>query len=985
MVESGQVPRREFLISASIIGTSLLVGCRALRNNGSDTLIAKTPPKELNAWVKIDGEGRVHLIVDKVEMGQGVATLFVGMAMDGLGVSASRIDFSFAPPDEIYINRKIKAETLNVTIPLQVQFTGYSTSTSDAWVTAQGAVMGARAKLIAAAAKRWSVASSAVTLADGAALEKAGQKRRLGLGELVSDAAQVDLRRETIEPLQPQAMSTMKRVDFLPKVTGKPIFGIDVSAATMGVSKLRYTVLVRSEEIGARLRVSNLAELTQMPGFYAAFPILEDQAFAIVADRYWQARKIAQATRFQSLAGPNANFSSEQMIDDYLKMLNNKKISVRTPLDIGFGAPETIALSEQNHQAEYVLPLLPHATLEPMNASCAFVDGQWSIWVPTQYPEAAESAAARVFKVKEQQVRIVTTYVGGGFGRRLAVDYVTLVASVAKELATRKGPENAAVKLVWSREEDFRYDYFRPIACHKIAASLDSQGISAWKQEIATQSITAVASQDIISSLIPDKLKNQTLISLFSKIGAASFNLVNLDPVAVEGAVDTDYKLGRFALNAVGYTPDSMPRIPIGYWRSVGHYHTCFAIESFIDELAKKFGRNEVELRRYALRSSPRGLEVLERCLTLSQYDPRVKGGLAMGLARHSGWGSSIAMVMQVGLGERGEPQVKAVWAAVDVGFALQPDIIRQQIEGGIIFGLSAALKQEIRIEKGVVRESNFYDAGDVLRLNESPKITVDIVARPREIAPTGVGELGVPCVAPALANAVHNLTGKRVRRLPLTAERLKMSTIALLITLLGGFFSQDSYAQRRSFRDGRDAFGYLFQVATSPRCANCHGAIAMKSGIHYPTVGDDRRPHAMAIDARFPSLGGDCTSCHQKKNQDMPRYPPGAFSEATPDFLWHMPPPSMVLATVTTPRQLCEQWTDPARNALVPGKKGGINDLATFRREFMIHAQNDPLVEWSFKPGLGRTPAPGSKAELVEAMDLWISWLEAGNRCDAL
>ncbi len=950
----------------------------------SDDLASTVPSRELNAWIKIGANGRVGLIVDKVEMGQGVTTLFVGMAVDGLGVPAEMIDFSYAPAEEIYVNRKIFARTLNISLNLQLQMTGYSTSTVDAWETVQGAIMGARAKILAAAANRWQRNEvRGLDLLESKVIETDGERRSINMWELAQEAAAIDIRKLKIEALKPKKMRSMQRVDQRPKVTGEAVFGVDVTAAMMGVPKLRYALLVRPEEIGATLQVSNGSELSRMSGYFAAFPIMKNRAFAVVADRYWQARKIAEAVRFETRAGPNKNFSSETVIQDYLKILNNTKIGLRVPVDLGWGALEKVTLSSEKHEAEYVLPYLQHATMEPMNASCAMINGVWTVWVPTQFPEAAQSAAAKVLGVSEKSVDIESTLIGGGFGRRLAVDYVNLVAAVAKELFNLKGAEGSAVKMVWSREDDFQYDVFRPIACHRISASLGSKGISAWRQEIATQSIIAASSQDLFGSWIPDKIKSNALVSIVSRIGTDALNLANLDPLSVEGAADTDYKFGHFGLNAVSLTPDSTPQIPVGYWRSVGHSHSCFAIESFIDELAKKHDRDEIAIRRAALRESPRSLAVMDRCLSLSSYKPSKDSRGAMGFARHHGWGSYIAMVVQIQIDELSRIQVKQVWAVVDVGFALQTDIIRQQLEGGIIFGLSAALKQEVLIEQGRVRERNFYDSGDVMRLHESPSITIEIIDPGSEVKPTGVGELGVPCVGPALANALHNLTGKRVRRLPLSADRIR-SALAFLILLLSAWtLDTPLEAAEAPFSDGKAAFQYLYQVAQSPRCVNCHGVL--EGSLHFPTVGEQRRRHPMNIDARFPELGGDCMSCHQKFNFKRPRYPPGAFNPQLPDFFWHMPPVTMILGTVRSARELCELWTDKQRNAKIPGERGGLDDLALLQREFKIHARTDPLVEWAFQPGPGRTPAPGSKALLIEAMDLWLQWLGEGHSCQEL
>ena len=481
--------------------------------------------------------------------------------------------------------------------------------------------------------------------------------------------------------------------------------------------------------------------------------------------------------------------------------------------------------------------------------------------------------------------------------------------------------------------------------------------------------------------------------------------------MAFEGAAESEYDFGKLALSVLGFVPSQIPDIPIGYWRSVGHSHTAFAIESFIDELAQKHGRNEVTLRRLALHKSPRAAAVLNKVVEISGYKsqtlaaeaqpatnkakfPPAPNQAALGIARHSGWGSHVAMVAKVSILPNGDARVHKVWAVVDCGLTMQPDIVKQQIEGGIIFALSATLKQEINIENGQVKERNFYDTGDILRMHESPEIQVEIINQPAGVKPTGVGELGVPCVAPAVANAVANLCGKRVRRLPLTAGRIAaaIGILCMFSSSLLSLFPSVSLASGEStgsatqFTDAKSAFNYIFRVATSPRCANCHGT--QINNRHFPTIGDKMAPHPMNIDSRFPELGGNCTTCHQKVNQLEPRLPPGAANNLMKDFLWQMPPASMILSDIKTPKQLCILWTNPTKNARIPGDRGSLESAQMrqkFKEKFDEHVDHDPLIHWAFQPGLGRTPSEGNKETLIAAMQLFTSWIVAGNNCEQL
>ncbi len=970
--------RRDFLLQTVCLGGTFLISCKASRSRVASS--SPVPLQKLTPWLSMGADGSIQIVADKLEMGQGVTSLLVGLTADALDVSPERIQYVFAPVDDLYINRKVKATAYNITLTLPVQFTGNSTSTPDAWDNFLVTMMGARAALLAAGARRLGVTAQQVSLRDGFVEAKNGS--RTSLAELVNDAARIDMKTLSLEPFTIRRLPSMPRVDLLPKITGTAEFGIDVDASMMGVERLRYAVLVRSPEIGGTVRARNAEALLNRPGVFDIFPVLKGRAIAIVADRYWQARQAAKALEIDVISGPNRSVSSETIIQDYLSLLRGQKAGHKIPLDLGWGAPESIALAAESHKAEYILPYLPHSTLEPMNAACAPTGDGWTVWAPTQFPEAAQAAAALSLNVKQGSVKVVSTLMGGGFGRRLAVDYVSEVAAVALALSQRKGAREAAVKLLWSREEDFQYDYFRPIACHSIAAALDAKGIQAWKQDIATQSVTVYSSADFAASLLPDKLKNKFFISTLSKLSKKVLETVNVDPLAFEGAADTDYSLGRFALNSVGYSPNQVPQIPVGYWRSVGHYHTCFAIESFFDEIALKYGRSEVDLRRTALKDSPRGLKVMERCLSLSGYSSQRGGNTAMGMARHAGWGSFVATVLEVERADTDYFRVRRVWVVVDCGPALQPDIIRQQVEGGVIFALSAALKQEVHIQNGRVTERNFYDSGDILRMHETPEIIIDIISQTQDIKPGGVGELAVPCVAPALTNAVYRLTGKRVRRLPVTRERLQATATGLIffLSLLFGFLDTKLMAAPR-FATGPEALEHLYQLVQHPRCKNCHGVLDAQ-GQHRPTVGDASLLHPMNISARLPKLGAECFSCHGKQNPKEERLPPGVARPESGVPAWAMPPATMIFATLKNRRELCELWTDPNRNSQMPGQRGSLENLPKLRKEFLHHAEEDPLIQWAFAPGPGRTPALGSKDQLIEAMDVWLRWLESQKSC---
>jgi isoquinoline 1-oxidoreductase subunit beta len=1007
----------------TISGAFGLAGCKFLKRKSSG--FASVPSHGFGPFIKISAEGKVSVVCDKSEMGQGVTSLFCSLVAEELEINSQLISYEFAPAEEVYINRRVVIPLYVAKVPVHAQITGLSSSTSDVYEKMRLAAAAAKQALQIAALKKFGLPQTQIEqtiLKEGKVVHlKSGQAASFGelaqasgpiseeffkrykLGSYKKQegnlpAPKANLRfLGKVPPQQPGKSADFLRVDAFSKINGSAVFGIDVLPKHTGHERFLFAVVVRGREIGSSVSIQNNSEVQSLPNVKHVVSILNGRGVAVVASTTWHAISAARQVKLNVTPGKNVQFSTEGesgIVQKYLNAFDNKtpnvtKIPVVPSIGIENQLRETIGAIE----AKYVVPYVPHSTLEPMNC-VAFLDGGiWTVWAPTQFPEAALAAVSRAAGVPESRCRVVTTLIGGGFGRRLVTDYIMEAVSVSKLI------NGQPVKLIWTREDDTRHDYFRPVAVHKMLGSPALGGEPAAnsrggiKHEIMSQSINSFVVQDYIACIVPDKLKNQKLLAAFARIGAVALNNLPLDPFSVEGAYETHYDFQRHNLVSGELTGASVPAFPIGYWRSVGHSHTAFAIECFIDEMCSENSVNAIEFRKNCLHKNSRALGVLQRVLQISGYNPSAQktsqhktqvknSGTALhrakGFACHSGWGSSVAAVADVSVDvSTGAIVVHEFWVVVDCGFVVQPDIVKQQVEGGIIFGLSAALKQEITVINGVVQQSNFHDC-DILRYHESPKINVEINQQPANVNPTGVGELPVPVAAPAVANAVANATGMRLRRMPFTPVRV--------IQALGVFLMFIFNLQARS--DGKTAFDYLHSVASHPRCVNCHGIL--KNGEHVPTVGNGPvlQPHPMRITSVYPNLGGDCITCHQKENIPLVGAPPGAANNLMKDFLWQMPPTTMILKLNIGKKELCEIWTNPQKNAGKNGDRGGVSSpeaLAKMRKEFMHHVSDDPLVHWAFQPGIGRTAAPGSREQLISAMDSWIGWLEQGNRCGQL
>lgn len=722
--------RREFLERAGAAAGALtlsvnLSGCR--REAPPDAGGASFAP---DAWIRVNPDGSVLVMVDRSEMGQGVSTALPMLVAEELDADWSMVRFAFAPAHRAYRNRLSFG-----------QVTGGSTSVMNAWMPLREAGARARAMLVAAAAADWGVPVSECHTDPGVVVHGPSD-RRAGYGALAARAA----------TLPPPAEVTLKdpasfrligkavpRLDTRDMVTGRTPYGID--AAPAGV----LTALVaRCPVPGGRLRQVDSTRALAVPGVRSVVTI--DAGVAVVADGYWPALKGREALAAEWDEGPLAGLSSESIAGQLRTLADNDRGAEAR----GVGdAVASLADAARRLEAEYDLPYLAHACLEPMNCTAHVHDGGVEVWVPTQsqwlprhFGGGTRGVAARAAGVPVGRVQVHTLNLGGGFGRRSETDFVREAVQVARQVP-------APVKVVFTREDDLRHDFFRPVSHHRLRAGLDANGQPvAWSHQVVAPSILA----RFIPGFVPEAL---TRLAGPMKGG--------VDPTAVEGAVDLPYTIPNLD---VRYTRADLG-VPVGFWRSVGHTHTAFVVETFIDELASLAGTDPVEFRRRLLPEGSRHRRVLDTAAERADWGSPLPPGVARGVAVHESFGSFCAQVAEVSLGA-GQVRVLRVVAAFDCGVVVNPDTVAAQIESGIVFGLSAALKGAITLDRGRVVQSNFHDY-PVLQMGEMPVIESHLV--PSGDAPGGVGEPATPPIAPAVANALAALTGVRHRRLPLRMQ----------------------------------------------------------------------------------------------------------------------------------------------------------------------------------------------------------------------
>jgi isoquinoline 1-oxidoreductase beta subunit len=703
--------RREFLKTSAVSG-GILLGFRlpafAQPPAASALGEAEFAP---NAFIRISRSNVVTIVVGKAEMGQGITTALPMLIAEELEVDLKRLRVVTAPVDAAYNHPQFG-----------MQFTGGSMSVASEWERLRKAGATAREMLLAAAAETWKVDRATLRAENGRVIGPGG--RSLTYGQLVDKARTMPVPADV--PLKDPSQfkiigkSTL-RLDSREKVTGVARFGLDAKVPGM------LTALVaRPPVFGAKVGHVDAARARAVRGVARVVEV--PSGVAVVGDSFWAAKKgrdVLQVAWQEGEAGP---LSSDDMRAEYARLAQ----TAGRPAQRHGDADAAMAGAAKRVAAEYSMPFLAHAPMEPLNCLVAIKADRCDIWTGTQFQTVDRANAARAAGLKPEQVHIHTLYLGGGFGRRAtpASDFIVEAVHVAKAAG---GP----VQTVWTREDDIRGGYYRPMWHSAISAGLDASGNPvAWKHTIVGQSIAE--GTPFAAAVVKD----------------------GIDATSVEGAVEIPYGVGSVAVDL--HSPKSP--VPVLWWRSVGHTHTGFVVESFIDELAHAAGKDPYQYRRDLLAGHPRHLGVLDLAARQSGWGTPLPPSRARGIAVHASFGSWCSQVAEVSIEDR-TIKVHRVVCAVDCGRAVNPSTIKAQMEGGIVFGLSAALYGQITLKQGRVQQSNFHDY-PVLRMDAMPAVDVHIV--PSTAAPSGIGEPGTPLMAAAVCNALFALTGRRIRSLPL-------------------------------------------------------------------------------------------------------------------------------------------------------------------------------------------------------------------------
>jgi isoquinoline 1-oxidoreductase subunit beta len=709
--------RRSFLKTSAAVTGGLMLGFN-LPGTFGEAMAAGTVHTP-NAWVHIADNNVITLLSARSEMGQGVYTSMPMLIAEELHVDISQIKVAAAPPGAVYVNSLLGG-----------QLTGGSTSVREGWLKLRVAGAQVREMLITAAAARWAVDRDLVRADKGMVYGPKGLKSTYG--ELAEAAARMPVPEKP--PMKdPKDFKIVgkrtKRVDTPAKVNGTAEFGIDVKLPGMV-----YASLAQCPVIGGKVKSFDGAKAKASAGVIDVVQISD--GVAVVASSWWQAKKARDLLSIQWDEGAGASLSDASVIDGTRQALKTGKVLEITKPQGDLAA--ALKGAAKVLEAEYVIPMQAHAPLEPMNFT-AHVQGNKALLIgPTQFQQGAQGAVAGALGLKPEDVTLQTTFLGGGFGRRLELDFIVQAAQISKAV-------NKPVKLLWTREDDMTHDFYRPVGVNQLKAGLDASGKPvAMHFKVASQSVTQRA-----------------------------FGLPKdtMDPFMAEAAV-TGYNIANTQHDLVIHDTG----IRVGYWRAVSHNMNAFANESFMDELAKAAGKDPYEYRMSLLAGKPRFANVLKLAADKAGWGKPLAKGRALGIALMEGYDTYMAQVAEVSLNDSGEVQVHRVTVAADLGHMVNPDTVEAQLQSSIIFGMGAALKHQITMTNGRVQETNYHNFQPV-RMNEAPKIDIVLVKSTEK--PGGIGEPATAVVAPAIANAVAKLTGKRVRRLPITAEALKQTAAA--------------------------------------------------------------------------------------------------------------------------------------------------------------------------------------------------------------
>ncbi len=700
--------RRGFLKAGAVAGGGLLIGFHlplALRAGEAGAAANEFVP---NAWIRIDADDTVTLRVASSEMGQGVFTAIPMMLAEELECDWTRIKVEMAPAEKAYANPIIG-----------MQLTGGSTTVRAFWVPLRQAGAAGRELLIRAAAQTWKVKEDQCRAENGFVLHKTS-KRKASFGELAARAATLPVPTEVIlkEPGEFKLIGkTTPRLDTPLKVNGSAVFGMDVK-----LPGLLTAVVARCPVFGGKQKKFDATSAKSIPGVRQVLSI--HSGIAVVADSFWAAKLARDALVVEWDEGANSKLSSAAIRAQLERALKKKSVSARNDGD----ADKALKAAGKRIEAVYETPYLAHACMEPMNCTAVVKKDGCELWVPTQNQTGAQLVASQITGLPPGKVKVNTTFLGGGFGRRSEQDFV----AEAVQLAMATG---APVKLIWTREDDMHHDYYRPATLNRLSAALDKEGMPvAWWHEIAGGSI--------FSRVFPNSIKN------------------GIDNTSVEGAANLPYAIPN--LQVTWAMENGV--VPVGFWRSVGSSQNAYITECFLDELAAATGKDPYAYRRVLLAKHPRHLGVLDLAAKKAGWGMPLPAGRTRGIAVAEAFGSYCAQVAEVSV-QGGQVRVQRVVCAIDCGMVVNPDTVVAQMESGIVYGLTAALKGEITIKNGRVEQGNFNDY-PLLRFDEMPDIEVHIVKSSEN--PGGVGEPGTPPIAPAVVNAVFAATGKPVRKLPI-------------------------------------------------------------------------------------------------------------------------------------------------------------------------------------------------------------------------
>jgi isoquinoline 1-oxidoreductase subunit beta len=755
--------RRAFLVSGLGLAGALVVGWGLLparsRLGNANTLPVTDGEVGLNGWIKIRADGAVLLAMNRSEMGQGVHTALAMLVAEEMDLTMNQVRLVQAGPDKLYGNVASFVATLpfhpsdsepgaqsrsvktgqwllgKVARELGINVTGGSSSVADAWDTLRQAAATARAQLLGAASLRWKQPVAELSVSQGVVSHASGPSAHFG--ELAKEAAATPPGEVQLKAAKDWTLigRPVPRTDLWPKVSGSAEFGLDVRRPGQVYAVVRHSPTLGGSpgriDTDAAMKLPGVERVVRLGTYAGSTP-----AVAVLGRSYWHARQGAQALRVDWQPPPAGVFDSNTILRD---LEATARAAAASGGGLGFysrGDAEAASHSALRRiEAVYRAPYLAHAAMEPINCTAQVKDGKVDLWAPTQVPGMARALAARVAEVPEDAVTVHVTYLGGGFGRRLDVDFVGQAVRVAMEAGGRP------VQLVWPREEDIQHDFYRPAGVAVMQASVDAQG--------ALSGLRITSAGDAITP----RWMERGLPALAGPLDLP-------DKTTSEGLFDLPYSFPHQRIAHVA----TRSGVPVGFWRSVGHSHNAFFSESFIDELAHDARQDPVAFRLALLKDMPRHAAVLKLAAEQAAWTSALPPGRARGVALHESFGSIVAQVVEVSL-RNGVPKLHRVVCAADVGTVVNPGVVAQQLEGGVVFAISAALYGRIDIEASAVKQSNFTDYR-MLSLADTPLIQVHLVASANP--PAGVGEPGVPPLAPALGNALFALTGKRLRELPL-------------------------------------------------------------------------------------------------------------------------------------------------------------------------------------------------------------------------